>query len=1143
MPRRTRRADEEAAAPMGDTPKPEDDQQTPAIDSQAESNESALRSRRRHKAVPRIGPFSLFGSDPDTSTEQKATPLLSRLRIGGRRTPPPTPVIIDDVVANPVDSIAVPAPPVADVETPPATEAGAPSGRRRSGGRRPQSASGKAATGAQEIGGQVSPVEEGQPVEPVEPSSETQSAKPGRRISRRGVGGRRGSVGREAQPATDGSVTVIDGANASTVDKEDQDAADEGSGDDRRQRRSRRGGRRRGGKGEADAESDALTETHAPKPDEFDLTVPQYEPAPVWRAPRLAPTAEELGLEPVSLRSDSRLDAAAAMFVLNGQPVDPHMLFVNTEEASDPAAVASQISLAAATGIHVFSAVTYLPLKNAYGERSYGRTDDVLKQILQADPDARVLLRLQCVPTNYWARVHPGELAKYSNGSDGDVSFASTEFWGASIGAIAALIAHLADPETFGGDRVIGLHLDKGEWFHDSQSGYDFSAPNRRAFQQWLHEKYQNIYALRAAWHDGSVDFDSADIPPWISSATISKQVEPALYTGMKDRRYVDYHAYASDIVADAIVGLAEAIKWLSGGKLLVGASYGYTFEFAHRNESGHQSLYKVLASDAMDLLAGPNSYQNRTAGGTGAFCSAADSVRLHGKVWLVEDDTKTHMANEETEDTYNPKIASPQDTLSVHRRNALTATVHQAGVNWMDLWGHGWLNDETIWRDIDQNRMQHQAAVRLRTRVGTSTPEVVVIVDEASYSYVRADTAGLALQAGLITKVRDLLYRSGASVGFYLQSDLPILPADAKVYIFLNALRVTTTERHAIRERLQVSGKTLVWLYGPGLFDEKGQSRQEVAEIVGQALKPQPWNSRVGTLFTEERHPIIERLHGGKRMGSEEIINPSYTSSDPQGAVLGEYIQTGAPSIVARNMPGGWRSVFVGDPHLTGELVRGIFRYAGVHVFDLQDDIVAAGNGCLLVHAPYTGQRTLHLPKQAAVYSLTENRLVSPQASSFRYFMRGRSTHFFLYGSLDDLSAALELSVHDLRASHQVHRDRPEQDSSNGQSGESDSGEMAERVERNESELDFEPQDVVQIIGGMEMPDNVDELPSEDEALGKLDTAAQPEPGAAATPSRRRRWNRRRQKSNRSENTTPVSIDELLGDLTQRKQNPPPEA
>lgn len=1121
---------------MPNTPEPDTDQPISDLPSPAETQEPARPARRRYKSA---------AAKPDASSEvaeQTAEPADAerpRLRRGGRRTPPPAPVVIEEALGGVLDGLV----PVAKAEEP----SKLPKGRRRTGGKRASAAAAAASpepeAPAEPAGAAQPPVVDDQEPQPVEAPPEAAEGVPARRLRRRRVGGRRPGAAREAVAAEAGGETEP-AAETEVADSETESAepGDEAAGESRRSRRSRRGGRRRGVKADASVDADAEPEERA-STDEFDLTVPQYVPPAIWRAPRLVPTPEELQLDAVDVRVDARIDPDQCNIMVDGAVFEPQCVFVNTEAASDPQIVESQVRFAAAIGIHLFSAVTYLPLKNAYGERSYTRTDEVIKQILDADPQARILLRLQCVPTNYWARVHPGELARYANGSDGDVSFASAEFWRASVGAIGALIKHLADPSVANGDRVVGLHLDKGEWFHDTQSGYDFSAPNRRAFQQWLHEKYQNVYALRAAWNDGSVDFDGAEIPPWLGSPASGKQPEPAIYSGIKDRRYVDYHAYASDIVADAIVGLADAVKSLSSERLLVGVSYGYTFEFAHRNDSGHQSLHRVLNSKSVDILAGPNSYANRAAGGAGAFCGPVDSVRLHRKLWIVEDDTKTHLAEDETEDTYNPKIGSPLDTVGVHRRNALTAVVHHAGVNWMDLWGRGWLDDEAIWQDIEQFRGQQQVARRLRSLHPDAAAEVAVIVDEASFAYVRGDASGIALQAGLLTKVRDLVYRSGASVGFYLQSDLRIMPNEPKVYIFLNSLRVTTTERHAIRERLQVPGKTLVWLYGPGLFDEKGVSRQEVSEIVGQAVRPQPWNSKVGTLFTEERHPIIERLHGGKRMGSEDILNPSYTSADPLGAILGEYMQTGAPSIVARNMAAGWRSVFVGEPHLTGELLRGIYRYAGVHVFDLQDDIIAAGDGLLVVHAPYTGQRTLHLPGPSAVYSLTDKRLISPQTSTFRYFMRGRSTHFFLYGTLEDLSEAMQISVDDLKASHQAHQQRAEQESAPGDLAlEAQVNEISERLEQRAAAagVDVAPQDVAQIIGGLELPANIEDLPSEDEVLGKLEAPATPEQAAAATPSRRRRWNRRHQRSNRSDNAAPVSIDDLLGDLPQRRQNPP---
>ena len=143
--------------------------------------------------------------------------------------------------------------------------------------------------------------------------------------------------------------------------------------------------------------------------------------------------------------------------------------------------------------------------------------------------------------------------------------------------------------------------------------------------------------------------------------------------------------------------------------------------------------------------------------------------MALHGKLWLVEDDTKTFLAEGETPDTYNPKIASGADTQAAHQRQFGAALAHGAGVTWMDLWGQGWLDSPDIWQEL--RGLREQAGLWARITAGRQAPDVAVLVDEASLAYFKNDPAGLG--QSLIGKTRDLLLRAGASVGFYLQSDV----------------------------------------------------------------------------------------------------------------------------------------------------------------------------------------------------------------------------------------------------------------------------------------------------------------------------------------------------------------------------------
>ncbi len=753
------------------------------------------------------------------------------------------------------------------------------------------------------------------------------------------------------------------------------------------------------------------------EPEEDGLLLPIAPPAPTYVAPFLVPPAQSPAEGALLPRVQARVDTSGPglpQIVVDETPYPPFLFFVNAETAHSGEVVDAQIRGAAEAGIHLFSGVMYLPLKNAYGDRSFGATDALIQQILHADPEAFILPRLQCVPTNFWARTHPDQMARYADGSNGDVSLASTEFWADCVDALDALIAHLSDPATPGGDRVIGFQIDRGEWFYDAAAGHDLSEPNKLAFQNWLHARYQFPYALRAAWFDGSVTFEDAAVPAWPGAAP--KTGDAPVYLSAREGRWPDFALFSSQLVAQAITGLADAIKTLSEGRLLVAVSYGYTLEFAARNDSGHLALAQVLQSPSVDILAGPNSYSSRGAGSAGAFSAPVDSVALHGKLWLVEDDTKTFLAEGETDDTYNPKIAGGADTRAAHERHFGAALAHGAGVTWMDLWGQGWLDSPDIWREL--GTLRDQAARLGKIGAGRATPpDVAVLVDEASLAYLKSNPAGLG--QNLVGKTRDLLLRAGASVGFYLQSDVTRADfPDCALYLFVNALRVTTGERRAIRERLHRHGKTLAWLYAPGIFDERGPAEEEIGDTVGMALRAQPWNARLGSQLTEVRHPITERLRTAKRaIGQDEVVNPSFAVSDPQAVVLAEYAQTGAASLAVREHPDGWKSVFLGDPHLSVELLRGLYAYAGVPLYDAQDDVVYARDGVLLVHAPYTGQRTFSLPSRATVYDVAEDRILATGVTRFRAFLRARTTRLFLCGDAEAVAAATGLELPEAEA------------------------------------------------------------------------------------------------------------------------------
>jgi hypothetical protein len=81
--------------------------------------------------------------------------------------------------------------------------------------------------------------------------------------------------------------------------------------------------------------------------------------------------------------------------------------------------------------------------------------------------------------------------------------------------------------------------------------------------------------------------------------------------------------------------------------------------------------------------------------------------------------------------------------------------------------------------------------------------------------------------------------------------------------------------------------------------------------------------------------------------------------------------------------------------------LFRGICRFAGVHLWTGGDDVAFIGNGWLTVHAHRDGHRAIRTPEPAALYDITDRRLVGSDVREHRFFMKAGVTRTFCTGPI----------------------------------------------------------------------------------------------------------------------------------------------
>lgn len=707
---------------------------------------------------------------------------------------------------------------------------------------------------------------------------------------------------------------------------------------------------------------------------------------------------------------------------INKTAIPPLMLHLTAPDERRLATVLEEVKLATESGIHLYSIKVELDVDPNKVNDAAGAAGYFIKKITEVDPDAQVILRTDFYAVDGWEQIYKKARYLDNEGLLAEPSIADDDFW-----AVAEECLTLYTKRVLGlpvADHIVGIHLDRGDWFYPERGGYDTSVAAHEGFRKWLRARYRDdIPSLRAAWFDGSCQFDTISIP---EEQRRSGRDESFVRIDRKDRRWVDYHLCLADMTCDRISKLAYAVKKASEGRLLVGVSYGYTFEWSHPG-SGHLSLGKLLRCPDIDYIGGPPSYGNREPGDATTFPGPIDSFALNNKLPISEEDFKTPISGRSEPDEYNPVIKTPQALSSVHWRGAGVALAHGGGLNWMDSWGNGWLNSPSIWQRADQIK----GALTMRIAAPQTAPDVALLVDERSLAYL-ADKDAFDI---LVRDVRQALVRSGLSVGYYLLSDLAHREhfPESRLYIFVNAWDIRPEVRSAIKTRLQRDGKVLFWLYAAGLFEGGRESLERVREVTGFALRPQPFNSRSGTTLLNNRDPLCTSLPQ-REIAEGGRLQPSYYAIPEKGIVLGEYSHSGLPSYVIvpfEDDPDSskhWYSIFLGEPIVTPTFFRELGKLAECHVWAFDEDALYVRPPFLTLHCKGTGPRTLSLPDLWRAYNLTEGEWAVVENKTLRFNALDGQTYTFLVGTQGDIEGLLNTDPQStLRIKDIAHRNEPE--------------------------------------------------------------------------------------------------------------------
>ncbi|MDQ1255511.1 MAG: hypothetical protein QG656_103 [Candidatus Hydrogenedentes bacterium] len=521
--------------------------------------------------------------------------------------------------------------------------------------------------------------------------------------------------------------------------------------------------------------------------------------------------------------------------VIDGAPFSPIMFAANNQFGRDTVLI-DELKKAAEAGVPFFSFNLLLDWHMTAEQAA-----ETVDKFCKVHSEGYFYVRIGLGPGQAWADAHPGECIAKADGVRQPWPSLSSDVWRQEAGdLLRKRVEEIVEgPHARQFLGILITHLQTGEWFYaDTNDFMDYSSVNLHAFRQWLKQRYRKEKDLRAAWNDPTVTFDSAQFP---SPASRDTAVLGPFRNPAAQRPAMDMERFQNELVADTIAHFARIVKEATRNRSLVGAFYGYTMELNNNGpralaHSGHLALARLLECEDVDLIHAPYSYFERRIGEPAHLHLPVDSVALHGKLAIIEEDTYTHLAQEPGPDLIAPgwpdRTASIDETLAVNRRNYGLFFTHRCGLWMFDLLSDGRWNDGQFWTSA---AVMRRIAAELRG-APPFQPEVAFVIDEPSVACLRDTTHPVLLES--LSHWRAELDRAGTPIGYYLQSDLTRLPESVKVVILANAYAVDDDTRRALDGCLD-AGKTVLWTYAPDIAGPDGLDPRRIGAITGIRVEP----------------------------------------------------------------------------------------------------------------------------------------------------------------------------------------------------------------------------------------------------------------------------------------------------------------
>lgn len=398
----------------------------------------------------------------------------------------------------------------------------------------------------------------------------------------------------------------------------------------------------------------------------------------------------------------------------------------------------------------------------------FSELDESVGKILEADPQAYIMPRINVSEPEWWRDANPNELMVFDDGTvdyrepyrlwpackSRTIASICSQKWRDDMAmSLRRLIEHIQQAPY--ADRVFAYQIFSQateEWYHYTlghEQTSDYSVHMQRAFQDWLRKKYGADDALQAAW-GRPVAFEDVQIPS--KERRWAGYSERAFRDPATEMDVIDFYDFYNAVIPEAIDFFCSVAKDACGRTKAVGAFYAYMYEFCGRGESGHMAVQQLLQSSNCDFIVVTASYGQRQLGSGGSILrSPHTSLRLHNKLWYEDNDTVSYLFPQVSQRIGDAEWERSKEVLAATDTAEQSQWIYERGAGFVlgngvyqalfDLHG-GYFDDPELLQAVKGiYRVFSESAQYERT----SCSEILVVADERSIFYSTEDSPLLA--------------------------------------------------------------------------------------------------------------------------------------------------------------------------------------------------------------------------------------------------------------------------------------------------------------------------------------------------------------------------------------------------------------